>query len=84
MTMLLIGYCVPQIVYVTRNPRDACVSYYNHWRVLEGYRLVLHLRSCPEMTSSGLTKQAKLSPPPPIINRHNFANTSLPPPNDVW
>merc|ERR1711973_516743 len=27
-----------KIVYVTRNPRDACVSYYNHWRVLEGYK----------------------------------------------
>ena len=23
---------------MTRNPRDACVSYYNHWRVLEGYK----------------------------------------------
>jgi len=26
-----------RIVYVTRNPRDACVSYHNHWRVLNGY-----------------------------------------------
>ena len=27
----------PKIIYVTRNPRDAVVSYYNHWRVLEGF-----------------------------------------------
>ncbi len=20
-----------------RNPRDVCVSYYNHWRILEGF-----------------------------------------------
>jgi len=26
-----------RIVYVTRNPRDACVSYHNHWKVLNGY-----------------------------------------------
>ena len=26
-----------QIIYVTRNPRDACVSYHNHWKILEGY-----------------------------------------------
>ena len=22
---------------MTRNPRDACVSLHNHWKVLEGY-----------------------------------------------
>ena len=27
----------PKVIYVTRNPRDAVVSYYNHWRVLEGF-----------------------------------------------
>ena len=27
-----------KIVYVTRNPRDACVSFHNHWKVLSGYR----------------------------------------------
>lgn len=26
-----------KIIYVSRNPRDACVSFYNHWKVLEGY-----------------------------------------------
>ncbi len=26
-----------KMVYVARNPRDTCVSYMNHWRVLEGY-----------------------------------------------
>ncbi len=26
-----------KVVYVTRNPRDTVVSYYNHFRVLEGY-----------------------------------------------
>lgn len=26
-----------KIIYVTRNPRDACVSYYNHWKLLEAY-----------------------------------------------
>ena len=26
-----------KIVYVTRNPRDACVSYHNHWKVMSGY-----------------------------------------------
>lgn len=25
------------MIYVTRNPRDTCVSFHNHWRVLEGY-----------------------------------------------
>ena len=27
----------PKMIYVTRNPRDALVSYYNHWRVLDGF-----------------------------------------------
>ena len=27
----------PKVIYVTRNPRDAVVSYYNHWRVLDGF-----------------------------------------------
>eukprot|EP00094_Tigriopus_californicus_P011304 TCALIF_10911-PA protein Name:"Similar to SULT1E1 Estrogen sulfotransferase (Homo sapiens)" AED:0.09 eAED:0.09 QI:179/0.5/0.6/1/1/1/5/82/273 len=26
------------VIYVTRNPRDTAVSYYNHWKVLEGYK----------------------------------------------
>ena len=26
-----------KIIYVTRNPRDAVVSFYNHFRVLEGF-----------------------------------------------
>ncbi len=25
------------MVYVTRNPRDACVSMMNHWKVVYGY-----------------------------------------------
>lgn len=33
----------PQIVYVTRNPRDTCVSLLNHMRVLEGYSGDLNL-----------------------------------------
>jgi len=24
-----------KIVYVARNPRDVCVSFFNHWRILE-------------------------------------------------
>ena len=27
-----------QIIYVTRNPKDACVSFHNHWKILEGYQ----------------------------------------------
>lgn len=26
-----------KLVYVTRNPRDTVVSFFNHWKVLEGY-----------------------------------------------
>ena len=26
-----------KLIYVTRNPRDACVSFYNHWKLLEAY-----------------------------------------------
>ena len=26
-----------KLIYVCRNPRDAVVSYYNHWKVLEGF-----------------------------------------------
>ena len=27
-----------KLIYVCRNPRDAVVSYYNHWRVMEGFK----------------------------------------------
>jgi estrone sulfotransferase len=27
----------PKIIHVFRNSRDVCVSYYHHWRVLEGF-----------------------------------------------
>jgi hypothetical protein len=26
------------MVYVTRNPRDTCISYMGHWKVLHGYK----------------------------------------------
>lgn len=26
------------MVYVARNPRDVCVSFYNHFRILDGYQ----------------------------------------------
>ena len=26
-----------KLIYVVRNPRDVCLSYCNHWKVLEGY-----------------------------------------------
>jgi len=26
-----------KVVYVARNPRDVCVSFFNHWRILEGF-----------------------------------------------
>jgi len=26
-----------KVIYVTRNPRDAVVSFFNHWRILENY-----------------------------------------------
>ncbi|KZC08591.1 PREDICTED: estrogen sulfotransferase, testis isoform-like [Dufourea novaeangliae] len=28
----------PRIVYVARNPKDTCISYYHHCRLMEGYR----------------------------------------------
>ncbi|KAF2883002.1 hypothetical protein ILUMI_23181 [Ignelater luminosus] len=28
----------PKILYITRNPKDVCVSYYHHAKLLEGYR----------------------------------------------
>lgn len=27
-----------KLIYVTRNPRDAVVSFHNHWRILDGYK----------------------------------------------
>ena len=27
-----------KLIYVTRNPRDAVVSFYNHWRVMAGFK----------------------------------------------
>ncbi|KAJ8968177.1 hypothetical protein NQ314_002436 [Rhamnusium bicolor] len=27
----------PKIIYVTRNPKDTCISYHNHSKLLEGY-----------------------------------------------
>jgi len=26
-----------KVIYVIRNPRDTCMSFYHHWRILEGY-----------------------------------------------
>jgi len=26
-----------KIIYVARNPRDVVISYYNHWKIMEGY-----------------------------------------------
>jgi hypothetical protein len=26
-----------QMIYITRNPRDSCISNFNHWKVLKGY-----------------------------------------------
>ncbi|XP_056638932.1 luciferin sulfotransferase-like [Diorhabda sublineata] len=28
----------PKIIYVTRNPKDTCISYYNHSKLMEGYK----------------------------------------------
>lgn len=28
----------PKIIYVARNPKDTCISYYYHCKLLEGYR----------------------------------------------
>ena len=27
-----------KLIYVCRNPRDAVVSFYNHWRVINGFK----------------------------------------------
>ena len=27
----------PKINYVTRNPRDTVVSFYNHWKIFDGF-----------------------------------------------
>ncbi|KAF2892848.1 hypothetical protein ILUMI_13327 [Ignelater luminosus] len=35
------GSKTPKIIYVSRNPKDACVSYYHHGRLLEGWRIDL-------------------------------------------
>ncbi|KAI5714784.1 hypothetical protein M8J77_005566 [Diaphorina citri] len=32
------GSTKAKIIYVTRNPKDTCVSYYHHCQLLEGYR----------------------------------------------
>lgn len=28
----------PKIIYVARNPKDACISFYHHRRLLDGYK----------------------------------------------
>ena len=33
----------PKIVYVTRNPRDAVVSFFNHWKVLCGFKGTIYI-----------------------------------------
>lgn len=30
--------CLLQVIYVTRNPKDTCVSYYHHCQLIEGYK----------------------------------------------
>merc|ERR1719431_2292256 len=27
-----------KVIYVSRNPRDAVVSFYNHWRIMSGFK----------------------------------------------
>jgi hypothetical protein len=36
--MLISDYISPQMVYVTRNPRDTCISYMSHWKLMYGYK----------------------------------------------
>jgi hypothetical protein len=40
-----------KVVYVTRNPRDVIGSFYNHWRIMDGYtvRLLCFLTVQPEV-----------------------------------
>ena len=32
-----------KVIYVTRNPRDAVVSLFNHWRIMHGYQVLYNL-----------------------------------------
>ena len=35
-----------KVIYVTRNPRDVVLSYYNHWKIWDGYSV---FRICFEL-----------------------------------